>query len=67
MGKKGWRSAEIDGEYMVVASQSLYVFTRNELVDFTEAKMKDKLIEMSERENTPEDVRKWLLILSERV
>jgi hypothetical protein len=51
---------------MVRGEILVYAFTVNELRDFIEAKLKQKLINMSQRD-TEKDIAERLLMLSERV
>ncbi len=66
MASKGWTPLQPIGN-LAVFSQTLYVFKRSELMLYTDAKIKQKLIEMADRPDVPDDVKPWLKILSERV
>lgn len=55
-----------EGE-LAISELSLYVFTPNELHDFLEARMKEKLISMALRETTTPELKEQLLTLSERI
>lgn len=61
---KGWNMRP-EGN-TVICEMSLYVFTPNELRLFLDAKMKQKLIDMSQRE-AEKDISDRLVLLSERV
>lgn len=50
MKEKGWRQIEPDQDGVgIIASQRLFIFTPNELRDYIDAKLKQKLIDFSER------------------
>ena len=50
MKEKGWKQVEPDQDGIgIIASQRLFIFTPNELKDYIDTKLKQKLIDFSER------------------
>lgn len=65
--QKQWLISPDVENKMYMGELRLLVFTPNELSLFVEVKIKSKLIEMSQRAETPDDFRQQLIDLSERV
>jgi hypothetical protein len=61
---KGWKTSP-EGPYHT-STLDLYIFTRNELYDYTEAAFKERLLKMADTELLDTKTRETLRVLAER-